>query len=245
MEVENSWTITRLLKFALIVSLICMSSAVLADNEQSGKYSTAAVMGWPVSAGGQGQTIPSPNGRVVVQSKGQGDDTHWYLEVSGNSQAINTDAWPYPEFLWSSDSNALAVTYSDGGSVGNFHVTIYLLTSHNTEIIDFAPAVQKEFLTHYPKCFDPETPNIAAVSWLNGSQRLLMAAEVLPDSNCDDMGTFALYEVSVPKGDIIKKYGQIEAKRQFRNVLGAELKNADDDCILKPGTCYVPQLHNK
>jgi hypothetical protein len=57
------------------------------------------------------------------------------------------------------------------------------------------------------------------------------------------MGTFALYDVLVPSGRILKKYPQLEAKKRFWNLLGSELKNADDDCIRKPSSCFIPALH--
>ena len=79
--------------------------------------------------------------------------------------------------------------------------------------------------------------------WVKGSSEILVAAETLPHSNCDNMGTFRAYLIRLPDGHILKSYGQIEAKKLFWKHLGAELRDADDDCILRPGSCDIPQLH--
>lgn len=106
-------------------------------------------------------------------------------------------------------------------------------------------SAQTDFLKHYPKCFDPEIPNLAGISWINGSKNLLIAAQILPHSNCDMMGTYSVYEIQLPSGKIIKKYTQLEAKKRFWNLLGPELRNADDECFTKPGSCQIPMLHGK
>lgn len=148
-----------------------------------------------------------------------------------------------PEVLWSPDSKAFAETYSDGGAVGTFHVIIYYVEKNQLRTIEPTAAVTKEFLSHPRVCFEPEDPNIGAIKWIKDSSEILVAAETLPHSNCDNLGTFRAYIIRLPSGDILGSYGQIEAKKLFWKHLGVELRNADDECILKPGSCDIPQLH--
>lgn len=191
----------------------------------------------------------SDGSKVVVHGRDESDTSDWYIDTEAGKIAISTDAWTCPEFLWAPDSSTLAVTYSDGGLVGGWHVGLYLVddgehpdsfNDFNHSVVDIAALARADFQKYFPKCYDPSEPNLGAVAWLQGSKHLLVAAEVPPDSNCNDMGTFALYEVSVPGGKIIKKYGQLDAKRLFWKLLGSELRNANDSCIRKPGSCERP-----
>jgi hypothetical protein len=106
-------------------------------------------------------------------------------------------------------------------------------------------ALRRDFLGRYPKCFEPEEPNIAGIAWGRNSTRLLVAAEVLPHANCDNMGTFVLYEVAVPNGKIMHRWSQLAAKKSFRELLGPELQNANDQCFFRPRDCEIPALHRR
>lgn len=59
------------------------------------------------------------------------------------------------------------------------------------------------------------------------------------------MGIFWAYEINLPDGEIAKKYSQLEAKKTFWESLGEEHRNAEDECIRDPKSCWVPQLHEK
>jgi hypothetical protein len=188
----------------------------------------------------------SPDGlkRIVVKSKPM-SQPEVFVRVAGNEYPVGFSPWPCPEFQWAPDSEAFFLTFSDGGTVGNYKVFVYYPSKEGVKVLDPTSAVEKDFLARYPKCFDPEIPNFGGITWLKDSRRLLVAAEVLPHSNCDMMGTFAAYEIEVPSGRIVKKYGQLVAKQHFWNLLGPELRNANDDCFTKPGSCEIPMLHEK
>jgi hypothetical protein len=190
--------------------------------------------------------FPSPDGlmKIIVKEKPR-SQPEVFVSVAGKEYEILFSPWPCPEFQWAPDSKAFFLTYSEGGAVGNYEVRVYYPSEREVRQLDPTPIVAKDFLAHYPKCFYPETPNFGAITWLKDSSRLLVAAEVLPHSNCDMMGTFAAYEIEIPSGQIIKKYGQLEAKKLFGSLLGTELRNADDDCFTKPGSCDIPMLHSK
>lgn len=203
-------------------------------------------------------SLASPDGSFTVKRIQGPSGSQWAIDTGHGLIQVNTEDWPCPEFLWAPDSKSIAVTYSDGGNIGNFHVSIYHVKLENKEPnvasfktgpwlfmfpIDITGLATEDFLSTYPKCYSPEEPNAGAVSWGDDSTKLLIAEEVLPHSNCDDMGTFALYELSVPDGKILKKYSQLEGKRVFGEALGSELKNAEDDCFLKMDACEIPDLH--
>jgi hypothetical protein len=159
------------------------------------------------------------------------------------------------ELAWAPDSKAFYVNYSDGGAVGGYHALIYYADPSGIRKTEPTRSVQRLYYSHPVACFGPnadnqhprvgppEEPNVGAVAWLGDSTRLLIAAEVPPHSSCDDMGTFRLYDVSLPTGRVLKSYGQIEAKKRFWKDLGMELRDADDDCILKAKSCWSPWLH--
>jgi len=212
-------------------------------DESHGEFSADAISIWRPNAP-QRWTIASPNHlkAITVEEATEGDVTSREAFVSVGGKRFQLFAAHIdPEVIWSPDSKAFAETYSDGGAVGLFHVLIYY--DNGSRVIEPTAHVTKEFLSHPRACFDPEDPNVGAIEWIKDSSEILVAAETLPHSNCDNMGTFRAYIIHLPDGNIIKSYGQIEAKKLFWKHMGSELRNADDDCILKPGSCDIPQLH--
>lgn len=165
------------------------------------------------------------------------------IDEDGHEFAVETEAWSCPEIGWSPMSSLFFVTYSDGGAVGTYHVSVYRISAGRMKKIDLTGAVRRDFKRHYPKCDSPEEPNIAGVAWSQDSTKLLVAAEVLPHSNCDNMGTFSLYTVAVSNGRIIDRIPQLAAKASLYGVLGQELRAADDGCFSQVGSCWIPALH--
>lgn len=212
-------------------------------DESRGVFSADATSLWRPNAP-QRWRIASPDHlkAIVVEEATEGDVTsrEAFITMGGKRQQLFTDHVD-PEVLWSPDSKAFAETYSDGGAVGTFHVLIYY--ENGSRVIEPTAHVTKEFLSHPRVCFNPEDPNLGAIEWIKDSSEILVAAETLPHSNCDNMGTFRAYIIYLPDGNILKSYNQIEAKKLFGKHMGSELRGADDECILKPGSCYIPQLH--
>ena len=239
-----TWGITLIL--ILLVSQVTAANAQQAYSCKECTYSNAASAFCPNQGITAKKEFPSPDGlkKIIVKVKPM-DQPKLYVSIAGHEYLVEFSPWPCPEFEWSHDSKAFFVTYSDGGSVGNFKVKVYYPSEEGLEMIEATSAIQNDFLDHYPKCFEPETPNIAGIAWVKDSELLLIAAEVLPHSNCDMMGTFAAYEIEVPSGKIIKKYAQLDAKKRFWRLLGPELRAADDNCFTNPGFCEIPMLHGK
>jgi hypothetical protein len=223
----------------------CKAGTATNTNDSRGEFSADAISLWELSAP-QPRTVLSPDHlkRIVVYEPVKSDVTSDEFFMTLGGRRIDLFAGQVePEVLWSPDSKAFAETYSDGGAVGTFHVVIYYVEKDQLRAIEPTAAVTKEFLSHPRVCFEPEDPNIGAIEWIKDSTEILVAAETLPHTNCDNMGTFRAYIIRLPSGDIVHSYGQIQAKKLFGKHLGVELRAADDDCILKPGSCDIPQLH--
>ena len=188
--------------------------------------------------------VRSPDGKKnITVGTTENDAQAFAVDEAGKRFPIPTEAWPCPEVGWSSASNRVFLNYSDGGAVGTYHIAVYQLARGKLENIPLTSMVSRDFLSRYPKCFSPEEPNTMGIAWSRDADRLLVAAQVLPHGNCDNMGTFMLYEVAVPSGEIIRRFSQIEAKASFRKLLGPELLAADDQCFSRPGSCAIPTLH--
>ena len=158
------------------------------------------------------------------------EDTALAVEINGK-RARGTESYgvgTLAELAWSPDSRAFFVTQSDGGNVGTWYVDVFLLSKVGIRRVDIAKQAKKEFMTTY-KCVtagDPtanEQPNIAALKWLNGSNKLLLVAEVPPHSSCPEMGKLMGYVVSVPSGRVLQRYKERELRKTWSPVFGERL----------------------
>lgn len=228
------------------ILLIVVTTGAVAQQAESngGLYSHSAVSIW---GGGSRLIIPSPDGNraIVVQPprSPESDETHTVtVRASGREYRTKIGAWVNAEADWAPDSKAFFVTYSDGGNVGTYHVKVIYVTKDGLHVIEPIANGRRLFV---PTCFDPERPNVAAVTWVgHDSSRLLIAIQVPPHSSCASMGTFRAFEIALPGGNVVSRYGQIEAKKLFSNDMGIELRNADDACIQKPQTCVPSGLNS-
>ncbi|MGC2528130.1 MAG: hypothetical protein WA639_10310 [Candidatus Acidiferrum sp.] len=96
----------------------------------------------------------------------------------------------------------IAITYSDGGAIGRFHVRVFLIDGHGvrdvSNSIDGAVADFKS--RHYCKT---RGNNVTALKWIRGG--LLLTTEVYPTGDCgSDLGHLEGYLVSVPEGKILE-----------------------------------------
>lgn len=149
-----------------------------------------------------------------------------------------------PEIAWAPDSLAFVETHTQGGAVGDFVVVVYNVSSSGLCYTVPTKYVWKDFMSWPLRCGGPrEGPNLAFVKWGEDSKTIYLAAEILPHSYCDEMGTFKLYRVTLPSGRILRIWDQLSAKKEFWNSLGQELRNAEDDCVRDPFSCYVPYNH--
>jgi hypothetical protein len=204
---------------------------------------TAIRLNWVYQCG-RTVAIPSPDGRSTARVSQTGE--RMQLDVSGAIGKLSAtfDDGPNSSLAWAPDSKALFVTVNQGGIVGSYSLSIVgeLDPFPGLDMWDFTHLVHEAF-GHPVRCFDPEHPNVAGIAWRGSSRRLLVAAEILPHSNCDSMGIFKGYVLDPYAGKIVETYDQLEMKRRFRPLLGPRLLNATDECITRPRRCWIPQLH--
>jgi len=221
---------------ASVLTLVLVLSAVGQHTPHSGFFSRTATCVWSRS---DAVTIAAPDKTKAIEVtpilNPKGDATTVVsVRAYGRKHITKIGAWVNAEAAWSPDSKAFFVTYSDGGNVGTYHVKIFYVEPSGLRAIEPIPNGRRLFP---PTCFDNELPNVGAIRWGTGSARLVIAVEVPPHSSCASMGTFRAFEISLPAGQVLKRYGQLQAKRMFSDSIGGELRKADDDCVRRPSTC--------
>ena len=104
--------------------------------------------------------------------------------------------------LWSPDRGAFALTYSDGGAIGAFHVRVFQVQGDKVAEVSGAiqTAVDSFKARHY--CKSREN-NVSAIKWVHDSKHLMLMTEVYPTGDCGpDLGHAEGYLVTVPDGKI-------------------------------------------
>jgi len=99
-------------------------------------------------------------------------------------------------------NNRLALTYSDGGGLGGFHVRIFQIGNNGITDISgmVAPAVRDFKSRHY--C-ESRGNNVRALKWIHGD--LLLMTSVYPTSDCGaEMGHTEAYLVGTPSGNLMR-----------------------------------------
>jgi hypothetical protein len=119
------------------------------------------------------------------------------------------------------DQAHIALTYSDGGAIGGFHVRVFLIDGNGvtdvSKCIDGAVADFKA--RHYCKT---RGNNVSALRWSRGG--LLILTEVYPTGDCgSDFGHLEGYLVSVPQGKILEHM----TLNQLKHYPGVCLQNDD------------------
>lgn len=106
----------------------------------------------------------------------------------------------------------IALTYSDGGSIGRFHLRVFLI--EGDKVRDDSKSVEAavaDFSTrHFCK---PRGNNVTALKWIQGN--LLLMTEVYPTGDCGpDLGHTEGYVVTVPEGKILEHLTLSQLKRK-------------------------------
>ena len=149
------------------------------------------------------------------------------------------------EILWSPDSRYVAVTYTYCCSGFSPYLHLYEVSDSGVQDLQVERPLKQGFGSTI-RCDGGTSPQqwalTAAVKWLDPSH-LLAAVQVPNVSVCDSMGVFELRELYVPNLSITKTYGQLEAKRLFGNDIGGNLRNAKDECVHNPKSCWIAAQH--
>ncbi len=228
------------LKVASLLVPLALHALLAPPRLHADIFSRRATLLWGAK---DGTVVTSPDGskKVKILAPDPKDaDGYARILVASNGQIYQTQvgSWVNAEMGWAPDSKAFFVTYSDGGSVGRYHVKIVYVTESGLRISEPLPDGRKLFQPH---CFDAEYPNVGAIKW-TGPLQLLIAVEVPPHSSCASMGTFRAFKIELPSGNVDARYGQLAAKKLFEHDIGAELRGSNDKCVIKPQECIPPGL---
>jgi hypothetical protein len=216
---------------------------------EPGQYSAQAFSIANQYEEGQTRRLASPDGRkeLVVKYLPRGEPGGHLAQVSllVQGREVRTDLGRRPlcEALWSPDSRALAMTCSQGGTVGKYDVTLYRFGRQGLRVTRLPKTAESRYARWKPRCFEPEAPNVGAITFRGRASRIVVAVQVPPHSNCDSLGTFRAYEMTVPGGRIVREWQQMDAKKDFAGETCSELKAAEDECIRNPRQCWIPGLH--
>ena len=187
---------------------------------------------------GSTEVMPSPTAksRLLYDRHEIQNRTKRQGSVNANGRVYNTQigAWVNAEAAWSADSQAFFVTYSDGGNVGTYPLKIVYVSSTGLRIIEPVPNGRKLFA---PICFEPERPNVAGIRRTGNDTSLLLIA-----CKCRHIGNLQAFEIVVPDGTVLSRYGQIQSKKLFPPYLGVALLGADDSCVHNAGSCVPAGL---
>ena len=250
-------------KFALLLVLCAAGNVSAQDDQEKaiepGYWSKQAVAlaYWqdaPFTEKAKDLTIPSPDKRraVVVRprSKEAGtDEVLPALYVVDDGVRIKPDIVPYfhPELLWSPDSKAVAVSSSNGSVLGEWHMLVYFVDRKAFHPLAISQAVRTDFARRFPACVgetatcsttklakDLSWINVAAIRWLGDSSKLLVVAQ-MPCSLAygTNQCTFEGYEVEVPTGKILERYGKEAFAKRWGSYCGKWMTKA-------PGSVTIP-----
>ncbi len=190
--------------------------------------------------------IPSPNGHYEIACNAVPAEQRISESVSERVQTpscvfvasgkrMPIDLQIGPEALWSPDSEAVAITHSRGGALGTYQVLIY--RPENNGPVDIATSVRQDLARRYPACAGAQAGctararkqmqrnvqwvNVAAIRWMENSDRLLMMAWV-PDSTefGANFGRLNGYLVDARTGHILTRYSEHQFKQRFKNEFG-------------------------
>ena len=179
--------------------------------------------------------LTSPDGRkTLVMSPDESDPQQsrmrYVVEIAGKTFEATLLGFD-GEVEWSPDSTAFAVTETEGGGSLGSRVYVFYVTERGMKKFDVSKPVERDF-GNPVKCQVPVSPNSGFITWTGDSSRLLVAAEVVPIGGlCQCSGTFRVYEIDVRNLTIVRTYSQAEAKKQYWDVMGCELRQAPEGCV--------------
>ena len=222
------------LLWLIALSLFQQSRPGPMTRPQPGVWSARAAYAWPgltaiadFPTGGRAIDVPSPDGSRVISI----GDSYLIVRVASHPRRTigsRIKIEDLLEVLWAPDSRAFAVTQSDGGWVGTWHVAVFQISSEALNRVSVSEQVFLDFSRRRVRRLGngctSEEPNIGAVTWLNGSSRLILLAEAPPHSSDCDMGRVHGYMVDVPTGAVLAQYSVEDVRRLFGSSLGGRLR---------------------
>lgn len=115
------------------------------------------------------------------------------------------------EVSWAPDSAALFVMYSDGGSIGAYHVRVFRISDKGATEVPAAELAYRDFKkSHF--CPSRGENNVFGLRWIDASAKLFLVLEVYPTGDCEQAGEFLGYLVRTTDGHVLKRYNGAETK---------------------------------
>ena len=150
------------------------------------------------------------NGDLTYTVDTKSKDGDFVLRKAGKEllRTPLTDLSASTSVVWSEDRTHFAVTWSDGGEIGGFHVRVFHVEGNSvTEL----PSAQRAFdafkVRHW--C-EARGDNIQAYAWLPNSTELILVLSVYPTSDCGkDLGHTEAYVVEAATG-VIRQHWDVE-----------------------------------
>lgn len=220
---KKIWLLVLLL--ATVPCLAQKEKSACPPEGSTGLWSREAVYLCPQYKGrdySRNMRLQSPNQQATVRV---GYD-EWALEVGGRkvpSSLEESRVTENAELAWAPDGKAFYITQSENrAGVQGFHTEVYRVNNVQIEPLpDVNRIVQREFDRHH-ECAN-ENADIGAVKWVDGSNQILMVAEVPLDSNCE-REYFAGYLVSLTSREVVQRYSARQLMERWNKVLGDRLK---------------------
>lgn len=105
--------------------------------------------------------------------------------------------------VWSERNDWFAITWSDGGAIGNFHTRVFHIADNNVKEVDSARTAYADFRSrHWCKT---RGDNLQADGWDGTSGGLVLVTSVYPTGDCGkDLGHTEAYLVQPTDGVILK-----------------------------------------
>jgi hypothetical protein len=188
--------------------------------------------------------IPAPDGKLVLRVVGKKtghsypDDEmepDYFIEKNGRRLSPAIRVYNSPYAVWSSASDLLAITSTDGGLVGSWEVFVYAIVQGRVMEYDVMKPVQADLAHRYPGGINPpgynffsdkeraqfahdvKWVNVLACRWLENPQRLLVNAQVPPSSSCGaNMGKSTAYIIEPRSGRILHTYTEKQSERLWK-----------------------------
>ncbi len=144
----------------------------------------------------------------TVEAKGAGTGGFFVLN-RGDKELLRADLDELDasvSVVWSDDDRFFAVTWSDGGAIGGFHVRVFRIDGDSvTEL----PAWQRAWSVFKRRHWcETRGDNIQAYSWLPDPRRLILVLSVYPTGDCGaETGYTEAFVVDAATGDIQQHWG--------------------------------------
>jgi hypothetical protein len=145
----------------------------------------------------------------AVEEANKGDDGDSFVVRRHGKVLLRTplkDLSASVSVVWSDDASRFAVTWSDGGAIGNFSVRVFQIAGDSVSEL---PAIERATAAFSARHLcKARGDNVQAFGWLSKSRDLVLVLSVYPTSDCGkDLGHTEAYVVDSANGAIRQHWG--------------------------------------